>query len=44
MNIDRAVFAFAGLMVKWSRLSEQNFRFAKWSPAGVRLPSGVAAG
>src|SRR6202795_3069692 len=30
--------------LSWSRLSEQTFRVDKWSPAGVRLPSGAAAG
>jgi UDPglucose 6-dehydrogenase len=28
----------------WSRLSEQTLRVDKWSPAGVRLPGGAAAG
>ena len=30
--------------VSWSRLSEQTLRVDKWSPAGVRLPGGAAAG
>ena len=29
-------------LLKWSRLSEQIFRFDKWVSAGVRLPSGMA--
>jgi hypothetical protein len=29
--------------MNWSRLSEQTRRVDKWSPAGVRMPSGAAA-
>jgi hypothetical protein len=30
--------------LSWFRLSEQTLRVDKWSPAGVRLPNGAAAG
>jgi hypothetical protein len=30
--------------LRWLGLSEQRFWFAKWSPAGVRLPQAAAAG
>jgi hypothetical protein len=37
-----ASVATAGM--SWFRLSEQTLRVDKWSPAGVRLPNGAAAG